>query len=86
MERLLTSADTETAAMMIRSFNDLHHGRIINPARLLAGLPNDLKLLPLSAGLCCKTRRRAVDQAKSGKNRIRTNGFLNQIFRTGARS
>ena len=28
--------------------------------------------------LCCKTRPRAVDQAKSGKNRIRTSGFLNQ--------
>ena len=27
---------------------------------------------------CCKTRPRVVDQAKSGKNRIRTSGFLNQ--------
>ena len=31
--------------------------RIINPARPLAGPLNDLKLLPLSAGLCCKTRK-----------------------------
>ena len=32
---------------------------------------------PKSGGLCCKTRPRAVDQAKSGKNRMRTSGFLN---------
>ena len=35
-------------------------------------------LCRLCPRLCCKTRPRAVDQAKSGKNKIRTSGFLNQ--------
>jgi hypothetical protein len=33
-----------------------------------------------------QTRRRTVDQAKMAKNRIRTDGFFDQLFRIDGRS